>query len=104
MESQQIEMNFEKKAGDSLELEYEYHCEVKFIDFQLDNIPIEDIEIIYIFAQLMEKVEASNDDTKTFIFHGTPIKISQFLSENSLRIILISKSKNRNLGKKIIKI
>lgn len=98
-------MDFQFK-GDSIEnadLENEYHLEIKIGTFTLTKHKPSDIQLIFIFGDLVDKMTVEEDGdfegkSQSYCVHSVPAALAEKIQEMPLMLHILSLTDSQTLG------
>lgn len=101
-------MNFQFKGGavdwENTNVENEYHLEIKIESVTLTKLRLQDIQLIFIFGDLVNKMKAEenedfDDKQQVYIVHSIPSSLSEKLLNSPVMLHVISLVDMKPLGK-----
>lgn len=95
---QEVEMKLSENAAELGRLEFEYDSRIKIKDLQIDRVESDNVQVAFVFGDLIDKVKYDETIEKSFLIHSTPEKMSDFLAKGSLKIFFISITDSKLLG------
>lgn len=98
-----MDLKYKGEAGEEIDLENEYELEIKIESLSLTQHQLGDIQLIFIFGDLVYKMTSEGDSgfegkTQNFTMHSVPSEISEKLSNIPIMLYIVSNVDQKPLG------